>query len=505
MNELDKINFKGAGGRLPGLALLLPPLALGLVFGLSIWGWYWWRIEPRNGELAVLMRKTGAPLGEGEVVASRPGQQGAQLEVLPEGRYFRNPFTWDWKIHPLTDIPAGRLGVRVRLYGKDLPPGEILAKEGYKGIETDILAPGKYRVNPCAHQVLVFDAIQVRPGNIGVKTRLVGKDILGAKPPESSRDSYLVGEGDKGVCPEVLAPGTYYLNPYFWAVVELNLQSQRFEMSGDDVIQFLTSDGFTVRVEGTIEFNVRREMAALLTHKVGDMDDIVKKLILPRARGFFRVEGSKKTAVEFIVGETRQQFQDALELHLKKTCAEFGVSVNSVLIRNIIPPNDVSAIIRDRELAGQVAKTIEQQIAQAKSQAELAKQETLALRSAKKVEADTAKLRAEIEAKQDQAVKMTGAERELEVAKIERQAAEAQAKAVVLAAEAERDVIRLQNQADAEVLKTKAAAFGDGMGWARHNLHQALAPRLKSVMANDVSAKEWLPSGGPSAGKGVAK
>ena len=396
----------------------------------------------------------------------------------------------------MTDIPAGKLGVKVRLYGKNLPAGAILAQDGFKGIEPDILAPGKYRINPYAYEVIVFDAINIRPGHVGVKTSLSGKDILNGSMPESDRNAYLVGNESKGVCAEVMSPGTYYLNPYLWTVVEVNLQSQRFEMGGTDIIEFLTADGFAVRVEGTIEFNVRREMAAMLAHKVGDMEDIIKKLILPRARGFIRIEGSKKTAVEFIVGETRQQFQNDLEKHLKQTCDSFGVSINSVLIRNIIPPNEVAKIIRDRELAAQETKKFEQQIVQAKSRAELVRQEMLALQNGKKVEAETASLRAGIGAKQEQEVKKIAAVRELEVAKIDKDTAEAQAHAKILSAEAERDVIRLRNEAEAAVLKVKVNAFGDGMEWARYNLYQRLAPQIKGIITTDTSVRSWLPAGG---------
>ncbi|MFA7231012.1 MAG: SPFH domain-containing protein [Victivallaceae bacterium] len=480
----------GLKSGMPGLFVLV---ILFCVVGLPTWYWYWWRIEPGNGELAVLIRKTGKPLPANQILAATEDQQGIQAEVLPEGRYFRNPYSWDWRICKMTDIPAGKLGVKVRLFGKNLPPGEILAQDGTKGIEPEVLAPGKYRINPYAYDVLILDAIHIRPGNVGVKTSLVGKDLLEGGVAPADRDSYLVGPGDKGVNAEVLNPGTYYLNPYVWAIVEVNLQSQRFEMSGNEVTQFLTADGFSVRVEGTIEFNINRDMAATLTHKVGDMEDIIKKLIMPRTRGFVRIEGSKKTAVEFIVGETRQQFQNNLEKHLKKTCAESGVSVNSVLIRNIIPPNGVATIIRNRELAGQEAKKIEQQIEQAKSRAELVKQEMLALQNGRKVEADTAMIRAEIGARQDQEVKKTDANRELEVAKINKSTAEAQVKAKLFAAEAERDVIKLQNEAEAAVLGTKVNAFGDGMTWARYNLYQRLAPQIKGIMASDASIEAWLP------------
>ena len=45
------------------------------------------------------------------------------LRRIPPGRYFRNPYTWGWQVRKITDIPAGRLGVKTRLYGEDPPPG----------------------------------------------------------------------------------------------------------------------------------------------------------------------------------------------------------------------------------------------------------------------------------------------------------------------------------------------------------------------------------------------
>ncbi|MBN2452521.1 MAG: hypothetical protein JXR77_19205, partial [Lentisphaeria bacterium] len=289
----------------------------------------------------------------------------------------------------------------------------------------------------------------------------------------------------KGVVPAVLDPGTYYLNPYLVNVVEVTLQSQRFEMSGEDAISFLTLDGFTVRVEGTIEFNIMREDVAKLTHQVGDIDDILQKIILPRARGFSRIEGSKKPAVDFIVGETRQEFQDNLETHLQTTCEPWGISINSILIRNIIPPDDIAVLIRDREIAVQEARKFEQQITQAQSKAELTRQQKLAEQKKSKVDAETLKIRAVIEANQRQAVDIVGARKELEVATIQLQAAEARAEAMVLAATAEGDVIRMANEAQAAVYADQAKAFSGGDAYATYLLRTSLAPRIRSMLTTD--------------------
>ncbi|HMO03969.1 MAG TPA: SPFH domain-containing protein [Kiritimatiellia bacterium] len=470
--------------QLPALPIgaLLIVLALG---GLPVFFWFFCRIEPGADQIAVLVRKTGDNLPSGQIIATEPGQKGIQLEVLSAGRYFRNPYTWGWEIQRVTDIPAGQLGVMTRLHGQDLPPGQIIAGDGTKGILPDILGPGKYFLNPYAFHIEVYDAISIRPGHVGVTIALIGDDVLSAELAAEQRNTMLVAPGIKGVRDEVLDPGTYYLNPYMVDVVEVNLQSQRYGMSGDDSISFLTLDGFNVTVEGTIEYGIQRDAAALLTHRVGDMDDIIKKIILPRARGFSRIEGSKHPAINFIVGETRQGFQRDLETHLREKCTPWGVDIKSVLVRKIIVPDEIASISRDREVAVQNALKFEQQIDQAKSQAELVRQEMLAVQNKEKVQSDTERIRAVINAQQVMAVRVIDAEREREVARLEEQAASLQAEAVIKTAEGERDAIRARNEAEASVLRDQVAAFKGGMPLARYRFYQQVGPRIQTVLSGD--------------------
>lgn len=460
-------------------------LLMGAVFfGTAFW-WFFCRIEPGPDQIAVLIRKTGRDLAPEQLIATEPGQKGIHLDVLPEGRYFLNPFTWGWRFHRVTDIPAGKLGVLTRLYGDNLPRGTIIAGPATKGVVAEILRPGKYRINPYAYKVELFDAISIKPGSVGVVTSLIGDDVLQGEVPDAERNSFLVAAGRKGVVKDVLDPGTYYLNPYLVNVVEVNLQSQRFELSGDDAISFLTMDGFTVNVEGTIEFSLKRDSAALITHRIGDMEDVLKKIILPRARGFSRIEGSKQPAINFIVGETRQQFQDNLEEHLREKCEDWGVSIKSVLARNIVPPDQIASVIREREVAVQNARKFEQQIEQAKSKAELVRQEMLAQQNKEKVEQDTARIRAVIRGQQELAVQVTAATRELEVAKLEKEAAAFQAEAQVARATGDRDAIKLDNEARAAVLASQVGAFEGGLNFARYTLYQKVGPRIGSILTSD--------------------
>ena len=369
---------RGIPGGAPLLWGAIPLILLGAAFFASVFVWTACRIEPASGEFAILIHKTGKDLPPGQILADAPDQKGIQLDVLPEGRYFRNPYSWEWQIAKATDIPAGKLGVLTRLYGKDLPSGSIIASEGTKGIVPEVLLPSRQRINPYAYTLELFDSTSIRPGSAGVVTSLVGDDLFSKELPPEMRNTFVAINGFKGVMPKVIEPGTYYWNPYMFSVAEVNLQSQRFEMGADDAINFLTADGFTVHVEGTIEYALMPAQVSKLTHQVGEMDDIIKKIIMPLARGFSRIEGSKNPAKNYITGETRQKFQDNLEAHLKSKCLESGVAIRSVLIRNITPPDEIASVIREREVAVQNARKIEQQIAQAKSQAELTRQEGLA-------------------------------------------------------------------------------------------------------------------------------
>ena len=469
----------------------LPFLVLPVILFIPLWVWFFWRIEPGNGEIAILLKKTGKNLPTDQILAVSPEYKGLQPDVLPEGRFFYNPYTWSWTITKATDIPAGKFGVLVRKFGKDLPGGKIIAPdESYKGIVREVLGTGKHRINPYAYEVKLFDDIKIAPGNVGVVTSLCGEDILSGGASNSLADKgFLVAKSAKGVQSEVLKEGTHRLNTFLYAVSIVNIQSQRFELSGGDAILFLTLDGFPITVEGTLEFNLNVEKAALLTHEVGDMDDIMQKLILPSARGFFRIEGSKKTATEFIVGESRQAFQDSLETYLKSVCAPWGISLNSVLIRDIMAPQQIASIIRDRELAAQESKRIEQQIIQAQSLAELEKQKALAEQNRLKVTADTERIRLTIGAEQMKVEKTIAAKTELDVAKIGLQAARADAEAMLTLAEADRKVVEAQNKANADVLKQQVTVYRDESDYIRSKLYEKTAPNIQSVLTTDANGE----------------
>ncbi len=80
---------------------------LAALVAAGVFVWTACRIEPHSDQIAILIRKTGENLAPDEIIATREGQKGIQLEPLPEGRYFYNPYTWDWQFAGVTTVPAG--------------------------------------------------------------------------------------------------------------------------------------------------------------------------------------------------------------------------------------------------------------------------------------------------------------------------------------------------------------------------------------------------------------
>lgn len=200
--------------------------------------WSWWltfRFYVSPGYMAILIAKTGNPLPPGQILA-QPGQQGIQENVLGEGRHFRNPFFYDWKIIPALTIPAGKVGVVVSKIGAALPEGEFLANAGQKGIWRQVLGPGRYRLNPYGYQIDLVDAVNVPIGYVGVVTGLSGNQ----SPP-----GQFAGPGDKGVRKDVLQPGLYYINPKELRIDVLEIGINQVSLLGQDGGVVTTKTQFT--------------------------------------------------------------------------------------------------------------------------------------------------------------------------------------------------------------------------------------------------------------------
>ncbi len=493
------------GGRIPrtwkAAIILMGLFVLGPLLVLPFFLYTECRIEVPYQHVAVLIRKVGKDLPNGEEIAPDASYKGVQRELLPEGRYFYNPFLWDWEVVPYVEIPRGKLGVRIRLYGDDLPPGDIIAwKENQKGIVPEILTPGRYELNgrvegsnprrydSYAEIIELFDPVTVPAGFKGVVSN------LSAPMPEEPNVLIVTEPGKRGVQPRALDPGTYYVNPYVERIDLVDCRSQRFDLSSEaaGVMGFPSKDGFWVVLDGAVEFRVKPEEAArvFVTYKETSAgatidEEIVRKIILPNARSFCRLRGSGQSGREFISGETRAKFQEDFQKELAEKCDAQGIEVIQALITRIRPPEKIADPVRKREFAVQEAKRYEQEIQQQLSEQRLAIQKELVKQKQAIVSAEQEVIRVVTQATREKEVALIEANQRLKVAEFELKAAEDEAAAVIALGKAKADVIEFDNAAAAAGWKRSVDAFGgDGNEFARWTLLNRLAPAFKKMMVN---------------------
>jgi regulator of protease activity HflC (stomatin/prohibitin superfamily) len=451
------------------------------------------RIEVPNKQMAVLVRKTGEDLEPGVVIAPSSEFKGVQKDVLTEGRYYYNPYDWEWQVVPQVEIPEGKLGVRIRMYGDDLAAGELIAwKENQKGIVSDVLRPGRYPINAWvegseprqnyAEIVELQDPITIPAGYKGLVTNLAA-----AMPKQANE--VLSAKGERGVQAETLEPGTYYLNPYVQEVRLVDCRSQRYNLTE---IGFPTRDGFWVSLEAIIEFRVKPEQAAatyILYNEERDdktlSKEVVNKVILPNARAYTRLRGSNHSGKEFIAGDLRVAFQEDFQKTMKSTCDEQGIEVIQALITTIKPPEKIADPVRRRQIALQQESQYKKEIEQQGAEQELAIQKATVDQKKAVVAASQDVVVVTTEAKKQQAVALIDANKRLAVAEQKLLAAKDQAAAIMAKGQADADVIRFANEAEAAGWQKSIAAFGgNGTEYARWTLYKKLAPAFRSLMVN---------------------
>lgn len=459
------------------------------------------RVDVGTGEMAVLTRKTGLDLNNTDEIAPSLRYKGVQTVVLTEGRYFQNPFDegprffnpydWDWDVIPQTVIPQGKLGVMVALTGDDLDYGQFLGEidaDGgpvKKGIIPAVLNPGRYAINPYLYSVEIHEPVTIEAGFRGVVTNLSG-------PVPDDPNRLLAEAGQRGVQETLLSEGTHYVNPYVRRVSKVDCRSQRFNLAVKKDMGFPSKDGFWVSLDGRIQFRVNPEKAAEVyviynESENGDEidEEIIRKVIMPNARSFCRLEGSNKLGKDFIEGETRMVFEKNFQQAMVEACEPLGIEIQEALITQIRPPEQIAQPIKERENARLDEQKYQSQIAQQEVERSLAEQNALVLQKPALIDVERKIVRLVTEAQQEQDVAVTKANEHLEVAKLKLEAAKDQAEAILARGRAAADVIGYENMADAAGWRRAVEAFnGNGIEYAQFVLYQKLAPAYRSIMTN---------------------
>jgi len=488
----DFPSFPKRGQRRPPAVAV--PVVLFLFLMLIVCSWMIYssfRIDVGSGEMAILVHKIGKDLSNADEVAPSEEYKGVQRQVLTEGRYFYNPYSWTWEVSRQVEIPVNKIGVKVSLTGKDLGYGEFLAhvdekgEATTKGIMPGILNPGRYPVNPYLYAIEEAEPVTIPAGFKGVVTNLAGP--LPKKPNE-----ILVEPNERGVQKIALEPGTHPVNPYLTRINLVDCRSQRFNLGEEGDMGFPSKDGFWVSLDGIIEFRVNPDKAPevyVLFNQIENGEEIdqeiVETVIMPNARSFCRLQGSNSSGRDFIQGSTRTLFQEAFEKSMKEACQPLGIEVIQSLITKIRPPQQIATPVREREIAKQQELQYQQQILQQESEKKLAKEKAMVLQKQAIVAASQDIVKVTTRAMQEQKVAITKADEQLAVAQFKLDASKDEAGAIEAKGKAAADVIRFENEAESAGWKKAVESFsGDGQAYAQYVLYQKLASSYRRIMVN---------------------
>jgi hypothetical protein len=509
-----------------GLLAVLAALVLLYVVGyVGIWQWGVCRIDVPPGYSLLLRYRGPWPIGrapeapEGTLAQidsrGRPLQVGI-LEAMPgPGRHFYSPLEFETQVVQDTIIPPGKLGVVVSKFGKALPPGTYLVDApGFRGIRRKVLTPGRYRINSYAYDVKVveLDAC-VEPRTRGTRgagdTALIPPGYVGVVTNKT--DNPRTGQV-QGIQDQVLQPGLYYLNPEEKRIDILSIgynettlmvetrkpaspeptsalgdeRGDRLGRSsgGDPVyvegkgIEFPSNDGFPIHLDFTVIWGILPEQAPDVVRKFGTLVDVNEKVILPQIGSICRLHGSKRGAVDLLVGESREAFQDETAAELEKVLASKNLSLLFGLTRHIYVPRQVREPIQKSKIAVELTKTREQEQLTARAQADLTEAKAKVTLEERRTAAETEKLVAQVAAEGEKQAREIEAMTDKIRAEIDARTAEVEARTTRTLGEANAEKVRLTREAEAERFQKYVQALGGPEAYNKYMFAEGLPPTL---------------------------
>jgi len=520
------MNDHTRGNSLRGVMVAVSLGLLLLAGSIGIWQWMICRIEVPPGFSLLVNYKGPWPFGAAERVGEgalaqtdakgRPLQVGI-LENMPgPGRHFFSPLEYETKLVPDVVIPPGKVGILVSKIGKPLPPGTYLVdEEGYRGIRRRVLTPGRYRINSYAFEfkevgidacvepntrakIRAGDTALIPPGYVGVVTNKTND-------PRTKQI--------QGIQKEVLQPGIYFINPEEKRIDiisigynETTLQVEtgkpvmatftppQVDELGDRLgkqtkadptyvpgkgIEFPSNDGFLIHLDFTAIWGILPEQASEVVRQFGTLKDVEQKVILPQIGSICRLHGSKRGAVDLLVGESREEFQTETSEELQRVLESKHLSLLFGLTRHIYVPNQVREPIQNSKIAVELTKTREQEQITAQAQAELTEAKAKVVLEGRRTNAETQKKVAEVEAEGEKAAKELEATTEKLKAEIDAKTAEVEAQTTKVLGEATAQKTLLTREAEADRFKLYVKAVGGAEAYNKYVFAEGLPEDMR--------------------------
>jgi len=337
-----------------------------------------------------------------------------------------------------TLIPPGYVGV---VYNK---VGDKSATNPQKqGVQDQVLQPGLYWINPAEKRV---DIVSIGYNETTLMVKTEGQ--TGIRAPLRSAKDGMVSEPD----------------PIY--------------VEGEG-IEFPSNDGFRIHLDFTAIWGILPDQAPDVVRNFGTLTDVRKKVIEPQIGSICRINGSKRGAVDLLVGNSREEFQSDVESELERVLDGKNLSLLFGLTRHIYVPAEVREPIQRSYIANELKTTREQEQQTAKAKAELTEAEAKVVLEERRTKAETQKMVAETTAKGEKEAKEIEAETQKLAAVIDAKTATVQAQITKLMGAAEAKKTQLANEAEAEKYKMSVDALGSPEAYNRYIFAEGLPQQIR--------------------------
>ena len=361
-------------------------------------------------QIGVVTKNIGfTSLSPGKIIATN-GEKGPQARILPPGWHpWYWPFIYDIEFADVVEIEQGMVGMLTAADGKPLPRGATYAPAwqegtetemaqnaeyflgeggGYRGPQTSVLSPGKYRYNPKLFKLKTTPVLTIEKAQVGVVKSNVGDDPTSGAGDAEAGERKLVDRGQRGIWRDPLVPDQYYAYSHTDAyqvttistkkhiVLYTSQQGPHSESAEEREIMVRTSDGFTFPVDVRVEFEIHPQDAPLLVATVGDDQEGLRTVMDSAVRAIFRNNAENVKALDYVKQRSHQESQS--ESMLREELKSIGVTITGVRIGDVGNEETLGTLLKtqmDREIALQEQETFQEQQRAAEQKKELTRTE----------------------------------------------------------------------------------------------------------------------------------
>jgi uncharacterized membrane protein YqiK len=245
----------------------------------------------------------------------------------------------------------------------------FLREGGRTGLQHDPVTEGTYYFNPWLVSVEQLPVLHVMEGQVAViksKVGLVEQDISGAEFKFGS----IVLPGHRGLWSEPIRTGSWLLNPrcYEASIVPTKILTlywaDGINAAGNLDAQLKTifaksKDGFEFKIELQVQIHISDTRAPRVISMVGSVQNLVNEVLQSAVGNYFRNKIQSMAATDFI--QQREQVQQDAFGYIKQNLEQYEVETLGVFLQDIKFPEELSIVLREREIATQEAETFQQQ------------------------------------------------------------------------------------------------------------------------------------------------